>query len=356
MVEQEGMDTDLDLDPSPSEQDDLDSDSAPFDIRTYGADMTLEIYVNKIDSGEIKIPKFQRNYVWSIKRASKLIESFLLDLPVPQVFLFRESSKRELLVVDGQQRLLTVHRYLKGAWEGDEHFNLVSVKSRWEGKSFTDLSEEDQRRLTNYVLRATIFEQINPADNKSVYEIFERLNTGGMPLNAQEVRDSVIQGNIGDVLGVLNMLPQWRELLGKAEPDRRKKDIEMILRVLALQEGWDAYKKPMKDFITSYMEKHSTLSDDDAAQLRRRFEEVTSVILTQAGRDAFRVSTGRLNIAVLDSIMVAVGSIGPDGIGDLKRKVDSLKSASAYRDYIFQATTNEESVQGRIKMAIEALR
>ena len=106
--------SDLDLEEISSEEEDLDIDNAPYEIRTLGADFSLELYSQKINSGEIRIPDFQRKYVWPIKKASKLIESFLLGLPVPQVFLFQEASKRDLLVVDGQQRLLTAHFFLLG--------------------------------------------------------------------------------------------------------------------------------------------------------------------------------------------------------------------------------------------------
>ena len=161
--------TDLDLEAIQSEEEDLDIDDALYEIRTLGADFSLELYSQKIDSKEIRIPDFQRKYVWSVKKASKLIESFLLGLPVPQVFLFQEASKRDLLVVDGQQRLLTADFFLRGTHQDEKTpFRLRGVKRKWEGKTFGDLEEGDKRRLRNYILRATIFEQTDPADNKSV--------------------------------------------------------------------------------------------------------------------------------------------------------------------------------------------
>lgn len=89
-----------------SEEEDSQIETASYEIRTYGADYTLEVLSNKIDEKEIRIPSFQRRYVWKQDRASRLIESFLLGLPVPQVFLFRREN--DLLVVDGQQRLKTI--------------------------------------------------------------------------------------------------------------------------------------------------------------------------------------------------------------------------------------------------------
>ena len=80
-------------------------ETAGYKINTYGADMTLEILAKKIHEKEVSVPPFQRRYVWPIKKASRLIESFLLGLPVPQIFLFRREKTQDLLVVDGQQRL-----------------------------------------------------------------------------------------------------------------------------------------------------------------------------------------------------------------------------------------------------------
>lgn len=348
--------TDLDLEIIPSEEEDLDIDNAPYKIRTQGADFTLELLSQKIDSREIIIPDFQRKYVWPLKKASRLIESFLLGLPVPQVFLYQEASKRDLLVVDGQQRLLSFNFFLRGIWmDENTPFHLRGVKQKWEGKNFENLEETDKRRLKNYILRATIFEQIDPADNKSVYEIFERLNTGGMALTEQEVRNCVNRGEINLFLERVNQGSSWRTLLGKVEPDRRMKDIEMILRILALIEGWEEYKKPMKDFISAYMEKRTNLSLKMGVSLQKTFESITNTINDQAGTGAFRLSGGRVNVAVMDSIMTAVAIIGPSKVSNLKERIEILKVDEVYKNYVSKSTTDDDSVKGRIKMGIEIL-
>lgn len=357
MFDENDKKTDLDLESISSEEDDLDIDDAPYEIRTQGADLTMELYSQKIASEEIVIPDFQRRYVWPVKKASKLIESFLLGLPVPQVFLYQEASKRDLLVVDGQQRLLSAHYFLRGKLaDGKTIFSLRGVKPKWEGKTFTTLEEGDKRRFKNYILRSTIFEQIDPADNKSVYEIFERLNTGGMPLTEQEVRNCVNRGNINNFLDSVNNSGSWRNLLGKDEPDKRMKDIEMILRILSLVEGWDSYKKPMKDFISDYMEKHVDLSRTKQKKFSANFELVTNTIFEQAGRKAFCLSGNRINIAVLDSITTAVFLVGPKNVKNLKKQLETLKHNESYIKYVSKSTTDEDSVKGRIKMCLEALR
>ena len=354
IMEDAVKDTDLDLQEIPSEEEDLDVDNAPYEIRSQGADFTLELFAQKIGTKEIVVPPFQRNYVWPQKKASKLIESFLLGLPVPQVFLYQEASKRDLLVVDGQQRLLTANYFFNNTLAGTTtQFRLRGVKQKWEGKTFDELEEGDKRRLKNYILRATIFEQVNPADDKSVYEIFERLNTGGMALTEQEVRNCVNRGSINAFLDEVNRTDSWRQLLGRTEPDRRMKDIEMVLRVFALVENWTSYKKPMKDFISAFMRDHKDIPITEQKRLKTMFKSLADTILEQAGATAFQLTRGR-NVAVLDSTMVAIAVVGPKRITDLKNRLQTLKTNGSYVEYVSKATTDDDSVRGRIKMSIEA--
>ncbi len=356
MTEPSYQNTDLDLEPIESEDDDLEIDDAPYEIRTVGADLTIEILSQKLGSKEILIPDFQRQYVWPVKKASKLIESFLLGLPVPQVFLYQETRNRDLLVVDGQQRLLSAHFFLRGTLADETtQFRLRGVKQKWEGKTFEELDETDKRRLKNYILRSTIFEQINPSDNKSVYEIFERLNTGGMALTEQEVRNCVNRGPINSFLDRLNNIDSWRSLLGKPEPDKRMKDLELILRVLALIKNWSEYKKPMKDFISEFMEKYTNISQPDQEHFYQIFKGASDKIFDASGRDAFRLSAGRINITILDSVMTAVALKSEEATVDLNAKILALKANPGYGEYISHSTTDEDVVKGRIKIAIENL-
>lgn len=356
MSEPTKNETDLDLERIASEEDDLDIDNAPYKIRTQGADLTLELLSQKYTTGEIIIPEFQRNYVWPVKKASKLIESFLLGLPVPQIFLYQETKNRDLLVVDGQQRLLSSAFFLRGTLaDGETIFCLKGVKPKWEGKSFKDLEEGDKRRLRNYILRATIFEQIDPADDKSVYEIFERLNTGGIPLTEQEVRNCINRGPINLFLEELNLHESWRSLLGKTSPDKRMKDIEIVLRVLALVEGWKVYRKPMKDFISVYMARYVNISKDDQDHLRTLFKSITDFIYKKVGVDAFRMPGGRVNVAVLDSVMTAIALTDIERINDFEGKLYNIKRNESYLGYVSKSTTDDDSVKGRIKMMLKAI-
>ena len=173
-------------------------------------------------------------------------------------------------------------------------------------------------------------------------------------MTEQEVRNCVNSGSINAFLEKLNKTDSWRALLGKTEPDRRMKDIEIILRVFALIEDWGNFKKPMKDFISTYMGKHVNIPEAEQGKLSTLFEETTNLIMQQIGATAFRLAGGRVNVAVLDSVMTAVALIGPKKVLDLKTRLEQLKANTSYMDYVSKHTTDDDSVKGRIKMCMEA--
>jgi hypothetical protein len=230
-----------------------------YDISVFPADFTLEVLYQKWNNKEIVIPKFQRSYVWKLKQASRLIESFMMGLPIPPVF-FYIGSDQKYLVIDGRQRLETVFYFFDGYFgSSDERgrrkeFKLeeINPQSRWFHKKFTDFEESDQRKLKNTVLRAIVIRQLQPEkEDTSVYHIFERLNTGGTILKDQEVRNCVYSGKFNDLLLELNEYPAWRQILGYRKLDARQKDVQLILRCLALHERSEKYEVPMKDFLSN---------------------------------------------------------------------------------------------------------
>jgi len=193
-----------------------------FDISVSPADPTLELLAKKVQDKDIIVPFYQRRYVWKIEQASRLIESFLMGLPVPQVFLYVNDDD-QLEIIDGQQRIMSVKYFFEGYFgEPDSNgkrqvFLLkgLSERSEYNGKAFAELSQRDQRRLKNTSLRAIHIKQLQPsARNDSVFYIFERLNTGGTQLKPQEIRNAVFRGEIVDRLKALNSDPNWRSILG----------------------------------------------------------------------------------------------------------------------------------------------
>ncbi len=165
------------LQPIRSEEEDLDICPAAYDIVTYPADFTLEGLVGKYKKDQIKIPGFQRKYVWTIKQASKLIESFLLGLPVPAIFLYTDPADNSLVVIDGQQRLLSVVYFFEGYFGPQtrgkrEVFSLEGLndKSPYKNMTYKSVQGTDDaayNRLNDAVLRAFVVKQLRETYPKS---------------------------------------------------------------------------------------------------------------------------------------------------------------------------------------------
>lgn len=186
-----------------SEAEDQELSLPQYQIHSYPADFTLEILFQKWKDGEIRKDAFQRNYVWPQVRASKLIESFLLGLPVPPVYLYKDDTG-DKLIVDGHQRLRSIVYFFSGIFgdpkgeEGGEEklvpFALIGLhkKSPFLNTTYESLRKDDPtswKKLKDSVLRSIIMKQLTPKDDTSMFEIFSRFNTGGMPLYAQEIRN-----------------------------------------------------------------------------------------------------------------------------------------------------------------------
>lgn len=209
------------------------TDIRRFSITSYGADYTVDSLVKRMKAGAFTIPQFQRRFVWSQKHASKFIESLLMGLPVPGIFLYKEASTNKHLVIDGQQRLRTLQAFYDGVF-GERKFRLSGVIDAWAGKTYNDLSPADQLKLDDSIVHATIFSQDEPKDVlDSIYFVFERINTGGIRLTAQEIRNAIAAGPFVHMIRELNKNEDWREIFGGPE-NKHSKDEELIIRFFAM--------------------------------------------------------------------------------------------------------------------------
>jgi hypothetical protein len=329
-----------------------------FDISVSPADPTLELLASKVANGEIIVPFYQRKYVWKIEQASRLIESFLMGLPVPQVFLYVNDDD-ELEIIDGQQRIMSVRYFFEGYFgEADQHgrrqvFRLkgLAERSEYNGKTFVELSARDQRRLKNTALRAIHIKQLKPSRrNDSVFHIFERLNTGGTRLKPQEIRNAVYRGEIVKQLKELNDNAKWRKILGLSAPDKNQKDVEIVLRLFALFEVWNVYEKPM---LNRQMREHLDFTSDRAMRFSERFPLVVDLLCDAVARP-FR-PRGVINVAMLDSVMIALLEDPSITADQLKERYPKLAGDDDFKKYIGGATTDPQMLRERIRRAKEAL-
>ncbi len=336
-----------------SEEEDLDFSTPVYPIKSYPSDPDLETLHSRWKRGEIIIPTFQRGFVWKPAQASRLIESFLMGLPVPGIFVFvegrdqGEGSQRQL-VIDGQQRLRSVFGFLDGNLPDGRVFSLTGVDDRWESKKFVDLEPAEQRTLLYSVLRVINIEQGEPEDDSSsIYQIFERLNTGGTTLTPQEIRNSSYHGPFNDMLLETNQNPIWRDVFGVSQPDSRMRDIEMIARFLALYEGPDSYAKPMKKFINDYMETHKKESNPETYQ--SIFLDSAHRVVSSLGKRPFHVRRG-INVAVYDATMVAFAT-SDSTPPNISERYKILLADDSFTKATTSGTTDVDTVRERLEIA-----
>ena len=332
-----------------------------FDISVSPSDPSLELLSQQIDRGDIIIPFYQRKYVWKIEQASRLVESFLMGLPVPQVFLYVNSDD-QLEVIDGQQRLMSMKYFIDGYFgEEDDRgrrqvFKLkgLSERSEYNGKRFEDLPAKDQRKIKNATLRAINIKQLKPSlRNDSVFHIFERLNTGGTQLKPQEIRNAVYRGNIVVRLEALNETEGWRSILGISKPDKNQKDVELILRLLSLYEVWAEYEKPMLRHLNRIMDKEREFKSDRAERFCVEFPRVVKLINKSIVRP-FR-PRGVINAAVLESVFVTLLENGKITSGNLQERYPKLLAKKSFIDVMTGATTDTLVLKRRLSIARETL-
>jgi len=353
----------VELDDFPVEVDETQEDEAhiTYDIATYPSDFTLGGIVEMWNSEEITIPEFQREFVWSIRQSSLLIESFLLGLPVPPVFFYIDDENKNL-VIDGQQRILSVIFFFEGFFGSENQqgrrrvFRLEGLDERnpYYRKTFSELSASELRKLRNSVLRAMNIRQLSPSgENTSVYHIFERLNTGGTPLKSQEIRNVVFRGEIVQILRELNRDPNWRLLLGQPNCNKHQADVELVLRVLAFSSSSRRYEKPMKEFLNKAMKRHQSGTGAAIGRFQSVFPMVTKRVVASLGQKPFHIRGGRLNTSALDSILSTLVRSFDRFPDDLSTRWNTLLEEPRFEEFTTIGTTDPTTVKQRYKLIDE---
>lgn len=342
-----------------------------FNITSWGADLSFREIITMYEEGELLKPELQRKYVWDKPEASRFIESLLLGLPVPSIFL-AESKDETKLIVDGYQRIMTVYDYVRGIFSKDgKTFKLTNSKrinERWRGKAFSELSEADQRKIRKSSIHAIIFVQTEPkGGDSSLFQIFERINTGGKTLTAQEIRNCVYQGDFNSLLFELNEDDNWRALLGKDDPDPRMLDLEFILRFFALQDervvNSDKRQISLKQHLNTFMDEATPKNID---QFRESFESVMYLIHSTLGKVAFQnwssessEFSGRFSPTIFDAISIAAANALSGGMtideGSFRRRHKKLLIDDDFITFTTERTTNTDHINGRVQLASQYL-
>lgn len=346
-----------------------------YNINSWGADLSFREIINMYDDDELLKPELQRKYVWTKPEASRFIDSILLGLPVPSVFFAKEPNET-MLIIDGFQRIMTVYDFVRGVFSGDGKVfklsNTENINKRWRGKTFAELELEEKRRIRNTTIHAIIFEQKHPRNDTGMFQVFERINTGGRTLKAQEIRNCVYQGKCNDLLFRLNKCKEWREILGLESEDARMADLELILRFFAMNELKDREESKVKQinlakYLNHYM---SDKTKEDAQEIERLEKLFLSMVKSckqiygnaafkNLKKDSVTEFTTKINPAIFDAISVATSYALEKQVLDenvnYKELYCKLLVDEDFANAASNRTTNVENIMKRISMASEQI-
>jgi hypothetical protein len=357
------MPEDLDLgEVDPESEEEVEFPPPERRIITQPYDLSVASLVEQWSDETLVLPDIQREYVWDNPRASRLIESLLLNIPIP-VLYFAETDDAKWEIFDGHQRIRSVVRYVTNEFA----LSSLSLLSGFNRMRFFQLPQREQRFLERRTIRAVVI-SIDSHPNMK-FETFERLNTGAVVLNAQEIRNSLYRGEFNRMLRILVKDDSFRIAIGTKQPRKRMVDEELILRFFALRDGLKDYRPPLKRFLNEYM---SSVQNPSKARVRgfeALFGETISRLVDVLGSSAFRITDSRgrvvetaVNRALFEAQMLAFSWV-PTGKSFSKARssrihgqLASLYKRTEFQDSIQRATGDRARTLTRVRGVVEALR
>jgi len=311
----------------------------PFDpdnIDVITRPMTVDLLLSRTENGMINLqPDFQRRWgVWDQRRQSRLIESLLLRIPLPVLYAAEDEDER-WEIVDGIQRLSTIARFIKPQIIGERPLILSGLEylKDYEAKGFEELSPRLKLRLREAELIIHLIRKGTPPEVK--FNIFARINTGGIALSAQELRHAITPGKARDILETWASLPSFMKATDGSVQPIRMDDRELVLRFLAFYLlGLESYKQPdMDGFLIAAMKAINVTNSEKLDEARSKFESALQTASDIFGRDAFRKrfdpDAGRLpiNKAIFEALSVNLARLSEEDLVALERSGRTVRMA-----------------------------
>lgn len=344
-------------------------DPDPAQVAYSTTDFDVEGLVRRLKRGDIVVPtfghepvddepletaRFQRPFVWLKSQMDRFVESLLLGYPIPGVFLVQQTDRR-YLVLDGQQRLRTLAAFYQGVVNKKE-FSLQSVAERFQGLTYDTLSPEQRRQIDNTFIQATIVQaQPTIPSLDAIYQIFERLNSGGTQLTPHEIRIALYAGDLVGWLTMLSESPEWRRLYGRAA--RHLRDQELILRIIALNVTPGTYKRPLKKYLNDVMAAHRNLEQLDTSNLEECFKGAARLLADGVGPSVIRPFGSAVNSALTEALFVGLMGrlqIDTPSASDVSAAIERLLTNPEMVASFTKSTADEENVRKRLALAKQA--
>lgn len=336
------------------------------EIVSQSSDERVQILLQDVKRGRLLLhPSFQRQFVWDNQKATRLIESALMEIPLPVVY-FAEEENGKKSVIDGQQRLTSFFSFIDGKFPDGKTFRLgnMQVFSELKGKSFKELDEEHQEKILDCQIRSITFKKNCNPDLK--YNVFERLNTGSVSLNDQELRNCMYRGRFNELIKELSEDSEFLSIVGSTDRKNRMWHVELVLRYFAFYDrGYLRYKSPIKRFLNEEARDRQNLTAEKESEFRRCFKNSVSLVKSLLGDRAFRrylpgsesnKSGGwepkKFNVSLYDILMVEFAGRDHNLV---MRNLDAIResyidmqtSDSTFIEWIYHATSSAQGVKYR---------
>lgn len=306
----------------------------PAKVRMESRTPTLDLMLKRIAHGELELqPSFQRKTVWTDAMQSRLIESLLLRIPLPS-FYVDASDEDKWLVIDGQQRLTAVERFVNREDQTALRLSGLEFLSEYEGYSYGELPRPLQRRIVETQIAVYTVERGTPSDVKFI--IFKRINTGGLPLSTQEIRHALFQGPATNFLRQLAESEDFKIATDGSIQDQRMAAQELVLRFIAfLIHSLDDYQKSgsLETFLNQTMEYLNQCPELERQRIESQFYQAMRFAVDMFGSDAFRKQGGEsgrrypINRALFDAWTVNLAKLSPPDLDYLLQKREFLRTS-----------------------------
>jgi hypothetical protein len=336
-------------------------------------DIALRDFLSRKIDGELNIqPDYQRNYVATDQIASKYVESILMQAPIPTIYLAEEEDNT-LSVIDGQQRLTSLLSFIEGKYPDGREFKLkgLEVLKELNRKSFKDLDKSLQRKIKNASLHTTIIKKNSNNDIK--FDMFERLNTGSIKLNEDELRNTVYRGSYVKLLSELENNSVLHGIVKKDNWKNRMLYRGMILRFFAISEkSYMNYQQPMKQFCNKELRDNRNMDDSKSKEYKEKFLHCLDLVNTVFGDKAFRKyvpqngdkkgfwAMGQVSMALFDMQMVGFRNFTKSQILSKADEIrdgilDLMINNVEFQNLILIRTSNTDNVKRRFRIYMDML-
>lgn len=322
-------------------------------LHTEAYDFSVSTIYQYIQRGQMNIPLFQRGYVWTRTQASRLIESLIIQCPIPVIFLNQEADET-YSVIDGNQRIKSIEYFL------EDQFPLSGLTAYpdLEGYTFSSLDVRIQRHIQNRIIRCIVILKTTHPQIK--FDVFSRINTGAVQLNPQELRHGIYFGSFAKLIDRLCEYEKWKKMIGVGM-SKRMKDAELIVRFFSLYYAINNYTKPLNNFLNEFNRLNRQIDDRKEEEYKKLFFFMVDDLYEVFGANAFRtydehgaLKSSQLNAALFDAVSVGYAKNRPQlmKIVNNKRqfeekyfqKINEIK----FLEYITAGTSTKAAVTGRL--------